>query len=224
MGPKSEWRWSGLPTLSARVRLTTSSVKLSRAGGAAAVCLPDGRGESPYRRPARPIGPLDAAAGTRTFPDAGRTAQPSQYIALRRPAANGRHWPRADVGRRRASGCVRSRHPFSSAPALRSPFPKASGASSRRTIWTRRRRRSARTTSADVSVGFMFGNQGQVCEAPTGLLVQRGIRDIAGSGAALDQMERRIHSDAGFSALGAGAQDHDDQRRHPRHREYQRRS
>ena len=31
--------------------------------------------------------------------------------------------------------------------------------------------------AADVSVGFMFGNQGQVCEAPTRLLVQRGIRD-----------------------------------------------
>ena len=31
--------------------------------------------------------------------------------------------------------------------------------------------------AADVSVGFMFGNQGQVCEAPTRLLVQRRIRD-----------------------------------------------
>jgi len=31
--------------------------------------------------------------------------------------------------------------------------------------------------AADVSVKFMFGNQGQVCEAPTRLLVQRGIRD-----------------------------------------------
>jgi acyl-CoA reductase-like NAD-dependent aldehyde dehydrogenase len=31
--------------------------------------------------------------------------------------------------------------------------------------------------AADVSVGFMFGNQGQVCEAPTRLLVQREIRD-----------------------------------------------
>jgi acyl-CoA reductase-like NAD-dependent aldehyde dehydrogenase len=31
--------------------------------------------------------------------------------------------------------------------------------------------------AADVSVGFMFGNQGQVCEAPTRLLVQRAIRD-----------------------------------------------
>ena len=31
--------------------------------------------------------------------------------------------------------------------------------------------------AADVSVGFMFGNQGQVCEAPTRLLVQRQIRD-----------------------------------------------
>ncbi len=31
--------------------------------------------------------------------------------------------------------------------------------------------------AADVSVGFMFGNQGQVCEAPTRLLVQRDIRD-----------------------------------------------
>ncbi len=31
--------------------------------------------------------------------------------------------------------------------------------------------------AADVSVGFMLRNQGQVCEAPTRLLVQRGIRD-----------------------------------------------
>ena len=31
--------------------------------------------------------------------------------------------------------------------------------------------------AADVSVGVMFGNQGQVCEAPTRLLVQRTIRD-----------------------------------------------
>ena len=31
--------------------------------------------------------------------------------------------------------------------------------------------------AADVSVGFMFGNQGQVCEAPTRLLVQRAICD-----------------------------------------------
>jgi len=31
--------------------------------------------------------------------------------------------------------------------------------------------------AAEVSVGFMFGNQGQVCEAPTRLLVQRQIRD-----------------------------------------------
>jgi 4-(gamma-glutamylamino)butanal dehydrogenase len=31
--------------------------------------------------------------------------------------------------------------------------------------------------AADVSVGFMFGSQGQVCEAPTRLLVQRAIRD-----------------------------------------------
>ena len=31
--------------------------------------------------------------------------------------------------------------------------------------------------AADISVGFMFGNQGQVCEAPTRLLVQRAIRD-----------------------------------------------
>ena len=31
--------------------------------------------------------------------------------------------------------------------------------------------------AADVSVGFMFGNQGQVGEAPTRLLVQRAIRD-----------------------------------------------
>jgi acyl-CoA reductase-like NAD-dependent aldehyde dehydrogenase len=31
--------------------------------------------------------------------------------------------------------------------------------------------------AADVSVGFMFGNQGQVCEAPSRLLVQRKIRE-----------------------------------------------
>lgn len=31
--------------------------------------------------------------------------------------------------------------------------------------------------AADVSVKFMFGNQGQVCEAPTRLLVQRSVRD-----------------------------------------------
>ena len=31
--------------------------------------------------------------------------------------------------------------------------------------------------AAEVSVKFMFGNQGQVCEAPTRLLVQRDIRD-----------------------------------------------
>jgi acyl-CoA reductase-like NAD-dependent aldehyde dehydrogenase len=32
-------------------------------------------------------------------------------------------------------------------------------------------------TAAEVSVRFMFGNQGQVCEAPSRLLVQRKIRD-----------------------------------------------
>jgi acyl-CoA reductase-like NAD-dependent aldehyde dehydrogenase len=31
--------------------------------------------------------------------------------------------------------------------------------------------------AAEVSVGFMFGNQGQVCEAPSRLLLQRGVRE-----------------------------------------------
>ena len=57
----------------------------------------DGRGKPADRRPARPAGTVEAGAHLRAVPGAGRAAPPAEHLALRRPAADGRHRPRADV-------------------------------------------------------------------------------------------------------------------------------
>ena len=55
------------------------------------------RGKSPDRRPARPAGAVESQARLRAVSDAGGAPPPAEPVAVRRPAADGRHRPRADV-------------------------------------------------------------------------------------------------------------------------------
>ena len=66
------------------------------AGGQGALSFAERRGKSSDRRPAQARGTVDARGRLRPVPDPRRAPQAVEHRAVRRPAADGRHRPRAD--------------------------------------------------------------------------------------------------------------------------------